>query len=414
MTLLRIYAEGDAQRVLAESAVGEQIAAALAPIGVQFERWPARPQLGPGASPEALLEAYAEQIGALGYATTDVVSMQPEHPERARLREQFLSEHTHAEDEVRFFAAGRGLFCLHAAGRVHQLLCEAGDLIRVPAGTRHWFDMGPQPRFAAIRGFDNREGWVPAFTGSGIAQQFARLEAFCARERESALLLDIEGTVSPTAFVRDVLFPYARRALPGFVAERAGEDAVRAALEQTCREAGLEAQDHAGALAQLLAWSDADAKRTPLKELQGQIWEAGFRDGSLVAPLYADALERLAHWRELGIALYVYSSGSCRAQRLFFAHTQAGDLSTWFTGHFDTHSGPKHDPRSYEAIAKAIGRPPGQLLFVSDSAAEVRAAQRAGLRARLISRPEEAQGAAPPAGAPSALPCVASLRDVSL
>jgi 2,3-diketo-5-methylthio-1-phosphopentane phosphatase len=412
MSLLRVYAEDDAGRARLESSVGAQIAAELAAIGVVFDRWPVRPALA-GADAQQLLDAYEAELEALGHATFDVVSMTPDDPQAAQLREKFLSEHTHAEDEVRFFATGRGLFCLHAAGRVYQLLCEAGDLIRVPAQTRHWFDMGAEPRFAAIRGFDNREGWIPAFTGADIASRFPRLEPFVERERQSSVLIDVEGTVSPTAFVRDVLFPYARRAIPRYVAEHAEADAVRDALEETCREAGLDPKDREGAIAQLLAWSDADAKRAPLKELQGRVWEAGFRDGSLVAPLYPDALERLEYWSGLGIPLHVYSSGSVQAQRLFFGHTTAGDRSGWFGSHFDTRTGPKDDPRSYQAIAKSLGKPESQIFFLSDSPSEIRAARLAGMRVCRVARPEEQAGArAEIDGAHE--PCVSTLRDVAI
>ena len=103
--------------------------------------------------------------------------MWPDHPDRDAARKKFLDEHTHAEDEVRFFVDGRGLFSLHIDGRVYEVLCERGDLIGVPADTTHWFDMGPRPEFTAIRLFNNPEGWVARFTGSDIADRFGRLES---------------------------------------------------------------------------------------------------------------------------------------------------------------------------------------------------------------------------------------------
>ncbi len=174
MSRLQIFdaVSGDLQ---GEAAEGDAIAAALREIGVVFERWPIRAVEGD------VLAAYAPEIERLkargGYRSVDVVSVAPDHPERAKLRTTFLSEHTHAEDEVRFFVAGSGLFTLHADGRVWNLLCTAGDLVAVPAAMNHWFDMGADPSFTAIRMFVNPDGWVAAFTGSDIADRFPRLPA---------------------------------------------------------------------------------------------------------------------------------------------------------------------------------------------------------------------------------------------
>ena len=110
-----------------------------------------------------------------GYRSVDVVSLTPDHPQRAELRQKFLSEHTHAEDEVRFFVAGAGQFTLHIGPRVYDILCEAGDLIGVPDGIRHWFDMSEAPYFVAIRLFTNPEGWGAQFTGDDIAERFPRM-----------------------------------------------------------------------------------------------------------------------------------------------------------------------------------------------------------------------------------------------
>lgn len=155
------------------------IAAELAERGIGFKRWPARAELPAGAGPDAVLAAYAQEIQAVqargSYPTVDAIRMTPDHPDREALRQKFLSEHTHAEDEVRFFVEGRGLFCLHLGEEVLQVLCEADDWISVPAGTKHWFDMGAEPSFCAIRFFDNPEGWVAQFSGDPIADRFPRL-----------------------------------------------------------------------------------------------------------------------------------------------------------------------------------------------------------------------------------------------
>lgn len=158
----------------------EDIASTLAEQGVRFDRWQAAAKIQPGASQEEVIAAYQEQIDKLmterGYITVDVISLSSDHPQKAELRGKFLDEHCHGEDEVRFFVAGRGLFSLHIGDYVYAVLCEKNDLISVPAGTRHWFDMGEHPHFIAIRLFNKPDGWVADFTGEDIASRFPRLE----------------------------------------------------------------------------------------------------------------------------------------------------------------------------------------------------------------------------------------------
>lgn len=158
----------------------DDIASTLADVGVRFERWQASAPITAGAPQEEVIAAYRPQIDALmkerGYVTVDVVSLDRSHPQKAELRAKFLDEHRHAEDEVRFFVAGRGLFTLHIDDYVYAVLCEKNDLISVPAGTRHWFDMGEHPHFVAVRLFNNPEGWVAQFTGDDIASRFPLLE----------------------------------------------------------------------------------------------------------------------------------------------------------------------------------------------------------------------------------------------
>ncbi|HET6628402.1 MAG TPA: cupin [Woeseiaceae bacterium] len=180
MSQLTIYAESDPARPLVETADFDRIADELGAAGIRFERWRADRELAEDAANDTILEAYREEIDRLvaerGYQTCDVVSMHPEHPERDAFRRKFLEEHTHGEDEVRFFVRGQGLFVIHEGGKVYSMLCEQDDLISVPANTRHWFDMGPRPRFTAIRLFNNPEGWVAQFTGDKIASRFPLLE----------------------------------------------------------------------------------------------------------------------------------------------------------------------------------------------------------------------------------------------
>nr|WP_212741973.1 MULTISPECIES: cupin domain-containing protein [unclassified Sphingomonas] len=178
MTHLRVYDEAGGAP-LADTRDPGAIAAALAPVGVRFEQWPSRP-LAADAGQDEVLEAFAPEVERLkaekGYRSVDVIRMVPDHPEKGALRTKFLSEHRHSEDEVRFFVEGEGLFTLRAGERIYAVLCEEGDLISVPAGTRHWFDMGPNPRFTAIRLFTNADGWIANFTGDTIADRFPRHE----------------------------------------------------------------------------------------------------------------------------------------------------------------------------------------------------------------------------------------------
>ncbi|MCQ4322442.1 1,2-dihydroxy-3-keto-5-methylthiopentene dioxygenase [Stutzerimonas stutzeri] len=180
MSILSVYQDTAPERPLKVLTHIEDIAATLADVGVRLERWEASAPIRAGARSEEVIAAYRPQIDRLmserGYVTVDVISLTRDHPQKAELRAKFLEEHQHAEDEVRFFVVGRGLFTLHIEDRVYAVLCEKNDLISVPAGTRHWFDMGEHPHFVAIRLFNNAEGWGAQFTGEDIAGRFPRLE----------------------------------------------------------------------------------------------------------------------------------------------------------------------------------------------------------------------------------------------
>jgi enolase-phosphatase E1 len=204
-----------------------------------------------------------------------------------------------------------------------------------------------------------------------------------------AILTDIEGTTSSIAFVTETLFPYARAALPAYVAAHARElapllDEVRAA----------EPGDPA---ATLQRWIDEDRKATPLKTIQGRIWAEGYADGAFKGHVYPDAAKTLRAWHEAGYRLYVYSSGSVEAQQLIFRHSDQGDLEPLFSGWFDTTTGPKREAASYTRIVKTIGEAPEAILFLSDVQAELDAAGAAGLRTVLVDRSGH-QGAASFAG----------------
>ncbi len=180
MSQLTIYAEADSDTALLRTDDLEQIESELGKVGIDIERWAADRDLADDADNDTIIAAYHDEIERLvaerGYQSWDVVSMNPDHPEKEAFRQKFLEEHTHSEDEVRFFIRGHGLFVIHAGGKVYSMLCEKDDLITVPANTRHWFDMGPNPTFTAIRLFNDPEGWVAQFTGDKIASRFPLLD----------------------------------------------------------------------------------------------------------------------------------------------------------------------------------------------------------------------------------------------
>ncbi len=207
------------------------------------------------------------------------------------------------------------------------------------------------------------------------------------------VLTDIEGTISDVDFVRNVLFPHARDALPEFVAEHGSEPAVAAQLVAAAADGGLDANDTAGIVSQLQRWIDEDRKVTALKALQGMIWRHGYESGAFQAHLYPDAWRWLAERREAGTPIHVYSSGSVQAQELYFAHTTFGNLLDWFSGFFDTRIGHKREAASYAAIVEAIGAPAGEIAFFSDVVEELDAAGEAGLIPVLLDRAEQLEGA---------------------
>ncbi|ALN64511.1 2,3-diketo-5-methylthio-1-phosphopentane phosphatase [Lysobacter antibioticus] len=200
-----------------------------------------------------------------------------------------------------------------------------------------------------------------------------------------AILTDIEGTTSSISFVKDVLFPYARRALPGFVAARGREPAVRKWLDAVALENGGVCQDSV-VVEVLQGWIDQDRKHTALKALQGMIWADGYKSADFTSHMYPDAAPALRQWKDQGQRLYVYSSGSVPAQRLLFGHSDAGDLTELFSGWFDTEVGGKRERDSYARIAESIGLPAREILFLSDVVEELDAAREAGLATVLIDR----------------------------
>jgi 1,2-dihydroxy-3-keto-5-methylthiopentene dioxygenase len=185
MTLLQVMADRDREQILLRTTDVATIAAELAPHGVVLEQW-ATVELDEKAGQDEVLAAYQSDVdkvsAAGGYKLVDVARIRPDdsNPGWAEIakgaREKFLNEHTHDEDEVRFFVEGRGCFYLHFGDRVYAVVCEAGDLMSVPAGTTHWFDMGERPEFCAIRFFQEEDGWVAGFTGNGISSRMPTLD----------------------------------------------------------------------------------------------------------------------------------------------------------------------------------------------------------------------------------------------
>ncbi len=204
-----------------------------------------------------------------------------------------------------------------------------------------------------------------------------------------AILTDIEGTTSSIDFVRDTLFPYARERLPAFIETHDDQPEVQHWLHEAALEAGLVAAERQEIIELLLRWIDQDRKSTALKALQGMIWQGGYAAGDFHAHVYPEVPARLRAWRAQGKRLYVYSSGSVQAQRLFFTHSVAGDLAPLFSGWFDTESGPKREADSYRRIAASIGLPASGILFLSDLSPELDAAREAGLRTTLLVRPPQ-------------------------
>ncbi|WP_149538939.1 1,2-dihydroxy-3-keto-5-methylthiopentene dioxygenase [Siccirubricoccus phaeus] len=174
MSRLTVWDAASGARIM-QSEDAAEIARALGAIGVRFERWEgvAVPE---DADNDAILAAYRPWLdrlmGETGAGSADVVSLTLDHPQAAAMREKFLNEHIHTEDEVRFFVRGSGDFVLHVDGKVWDAHCEQGDLLSVPAGTRHWFDAGEKPYFTALRVFTDPAGWVAQFTGTDMAQRF--------------------------------------------------------------------------------------------------------------------------------------------------------------------------------------------------------------------------------------------------
>jgi enolase-phosphatase E1 len=211
------------------------------------------------------------------------------------------------------------------------------------------------------------------------------------------ILLDIEGTTTPIAFVHDVLFSYARDHASDFLKNNIRSEEVRADVSMLYEDHALDVVDDRNppelteeieSLAEYIEWLiDQDRKSTGLKSLQGKIWRQGYLDGSLKSQVFADVAPALERWRAAGLKVSIFSSGSVLAQQLLFAHTNAGDLTKFIDGYFDTSTGKKGEAESYRRIAAEMGLEPGEIVFISDVVDELDAAEEAGMKTRLSVRP---------------------------
>lgn len=204
-----------------------------------------------------------------------------------------------------------------------------------------------------------------------------------------AIVTDIEGTTSAITFVHDVLFPYAARELPAFIAANAGDDTIAALLDATRADAGEPDASVERVVEILLGWIAEDRKAAPLKTLQGHIWRAGYINGDFTGHLYDDVVEHLKQWSARDIRLFVYSSGSVGAQKLLFGYSDAGDLTPLFEGYFDTAIGHKKEVSAYCNIISEISEDAGDILFLSDVVEELDAARDAGMQTCQLVRTED-------------------------
>ncbi|MFO8140322.1 MAG: acireductone synthase [Marinobacter sp.] len=213
------------------------------------------------------------------------------------------------------------------------------------------------------------------------------------------VLTDIEGTTSSISFVHEVLFPYASKHLPDFIrVHHHTTPAVAEQLALVAQKSGLDAKNVEGLIDVLQSWIAEDRKEGPLKVLQGLVWEQGYHNGELKGHIYPDAAEYLQRWHDRGLRLFVYSSGSVKAQKLIFGFSNEGDFTPFFSGYFDTGVGGKKDPQSYQKILAQLGVEPASVLFLSDIEAELEAAERAGLKTVWLVR----EGELPDTGRPVA------------
>ena len=206
-----------------------------------------------------------------------------------------------------------------------------------------------------------------------------------------AILTDIEGTTSSISFVKDILFPYAEKNLPTFIRANRQKNSVRKELNEVAKISDIPSHNVEALITKLIEWMKADKKTTPLKSLQGMIWKKGYKNADYKAHIYNDAIQKLVEWREKNIKIFVYSSGSIQAQKLFFQYSLYGDARSLFNDYFDTTIGIKKNQDSYKKISQAIGISSGQILFLSDIESELNAAKNVGYDTCWVIRPDDSE-----------------------
>jgi len=353
-----------------------------------FDQWSCDVIFDDTATQDEILAAYSKDLMPFmksgGYETADVISINKLTENYDAIRAKFLAEHTHSEDEIRFFVDGQGLFWFNLETEpVFNLLCEKGDLISVPAGTKHWFDAGAtHPFVKAIRIFIDMSGWVPEYTASSLEKEFSEFQVPLT-DPLRYILTDIEGTTSSVNFVYDELFPYFRKNIQHLrqlnylpEVQLAFAETIHLAKEQD-GETLITTDDIIGKLEQ---WSKDDRKITPLKTLQGILWNEGYEQGELKGHVYPDVKPFFDDIKAKGIEIGVFSSGSVQAQKLIFEYSVAGDLSSIFSHYFDTTTGGKREIETYAKIAQILKIEANEVLFLSDIVEELEAAKNAGMQ----------------------------------
>ena len=222
----------------------------------------------------------------------------------------------------------------------------------------------------------------------------------------STIITDIEGTTSSIAFVHETLFPYSVNALPNFLKQNQDNPEINPLIKQVEQEANLSDASLEQIIEVLLNWIKQDKKITVLKDLQGYIWEEGFTNNQLKGHIYPDVVQELQKWHEQGLKLYIYSSGSIKAQKLLFGNSMVGDITPLFAGYFDTGVGSKKESTSYQNILNNLQKKADEVVFLSDVEAELAAAKEVGIKPILLVRESSTKPE-------SLFPCAVNFQEVS-
>lgn len=204
------------------------------------------------------------------------------------------------------------------------------------------------------------------------------------------ILTDIEGTTTSVKFVYDILFPYFRKnigKLKGMVNLPEVQKAFKQTVELAASLQNKKLNSVDDIINTLYRWSEEDRKITPLKALQGILWDEGYKSGEIKGHVYPDVQPALESWKNQGIEMGVFSSGSVAAQKLIFGYSEAGDLTPYFVAYFDTNTGGKRETETYPKIAQELGYAPNEMLFLSDIIEELEAAKASGMHTIQLTRP---------------------------